>query len=223
MDAHYHLGWIDYVVIGLTLLISTAIGLKFQFSGNRQRTTREYLLAGKNMSIFPVVMSITVTMLSAITLLGIPMETYRFGMKYALIVIPFSIGTILAAVIITPVYFNCRVSTTYEFLELRYGKTTRYAVSALFIIQMVLFMAVVLYAPVLALSAVTDLSIEASIVIFGLVCSFYCAVSPVFSPIGKCPTGHGHNLYDPETIEWFSLPLFSHEFYFCQQRSKNIA
>ncbi|CAL1295748.1 unnamed protein product [Larinioides sclopetarius] len=114
MDPYYHLGWIDYVIIGLTLLISTAIGLKFQFSGDRQRTTREYLLAGKNMSIFPVVMSITVTMLSAVTLLGIPMETYRFGMKFALIVIPFSIGTVLTAVIITPVYFNCRVSTTYE-------------------------------------------------------------------------------------------------------------
>ncbi|CAL1295747.1 unnamed protein product [Larinioides sclopetarius] len=176
MDPYYHLGWIDYVIIGLTLLISTAIGLKFQFSGDRQRTTREYLLAGKNMSIFPVVMSITVTMLSAVTLLGIPMETYRFGMKFALIVIPFSIGTVLTAVIITPVYFNCRVSTTYEFLEIRYGKTTRYTVSALFIIQMVLFMSVVLYAPVLALSAVTDLSIEVSIVMFGLICSFYCAV-----------------------------------------------
>ncbi|XP_055948477.1 putative sodium-dependent multivitamin transporter [Argiope bruennichi] len=176
MDPYYHLGWVDYVVIGLTLVISTAIGITFQFTGNRQKTTREYLLAGKNMSIFPVVMSITVTMLSAVTIIGTPMETYRFGLKFALLLVPFSIGTVLAALIITPVYFNCRVSTTYEFLEIRYGKTTRYAVSALFILQMVLFMSVVLYAPVLALSAVTDLSIEASIIVFGLVCSFYCAV-----------------------------------------------
>ncbi|CAL1295751.1 unnamed protein product [Larinioides sclopetarius] len=39
-----------------------------------------------------------------------------------------------------------------------------------------LFMSVVLYAPVIALSAVTDLSIEVSILVFGAVCTFYCAV-----------------------------------------------
>ncbi|CAL1284491.1 unnamed protein product, partial [Larinioides sclopetarius] len=124
MERHYRLGWVDYVVIGITILISTAIGLKFQFSGKRKRTTREYLLAGKSMSIFPVVMSITATILSATTILGFPMETYRFGFKFVLMAIPFSFGTILAAVIFTPVYFNCGVSTTYEFLEIRFGKAT---------------------------------------------------------------------------------------------------
>ncbi|GFY06266.1 sodium-coupled monocarboxylate transporter 2 [Trichonephila clavipes] len=34
----------------------------------------------------------------------------------------------------------------------------------------------VLYAPVLALNAVTDLSIELSIIVFGTICTFYCAM-----------------------------------------------
>ncbi|PRD34447.1 UNVERIFIED_CONTAM: Sodium-coupled monocarboxylate transporter 1 [Trichonephila clavipes] len=59
---------------------------------------------------------------------------------------------------------------------MRYGKITRCTISGLFLAQMILFMSVVLYAPALALSAVTDFSLEVSIVIFGLVCSFYCAV-----------------------------------------------
>ncbi|PRD34982.1 UNVERIFIED_CONTAM: Sodium-coupled monocarboxylate transporter 2 [Trichonephila clavipes] len=63
-----------------------------------------------------------------------------------------------------------------QFLEVRYGKITRYVVSALFILQMVLYMSSVLYAPVLALNAVTDLSIELSIIVFGTICTFYCAM-----------------------------------------------
>lgn len=37
-------------------------------------------------------------------------------------------------------------------------------------------MSSVLYAPVLAISAVTNLSVEFSIIVFGLVCSIYCSI-----------------------------------------------
>ncbi|PRD25979.1 UNVERIFIED_CONTAM: sodium-dependent multivitamin transporter [Trichonephila clavipes] len=63
-----------------------------------------------------------------------------------------------------------------KFLELRYGKPTRYLVSAMFILQMILWMASVLYSPVLALNAVTDISMELSIILFGSICAFYCTV-----------------------------------------------
>lgn len=37
-------------------------------------------------------------------------------------------------------------------------------------------MSSMLYAPVLAISAVTNLSVEFSIIVFGLVCSIYCSI-----------------------------------------------
>ncbi|GFR25445.1 hypothetical protein TNCT_723311 [Trichonephila clavata] len=76
MDHRAYLGVLDYVVVGLTLIISTIIGLKFRSKNTKDETSKEYLLAGKDMSMFPVVMSITVTMLSGVTILGQPAETY---------------------------------------------------------------------------------------------------------------------------------------------------
>ncbi|CAL1295753.1 unnamed protein product [Larinioides sclopetarius] len=114
MDPRPNLGIMDYVVIGASLLISTAIGIKFQISDRRKSSPTEYLLAGKNMSIFPVVMSITVTMISAIIIIGHTGETFRYGIQIIVVCFGFPIGTVLAAYIFLPVYFNCNVSTTYE-------------------------------------------------------------------------------------------------------------
>ncbi|XP_055948511.1 putative sodium-dependent multivitamin transporter [Argiope bruennichi] len=176
MDPRANLGITDYLIIGFSLVISIAIGIKFQISDRGKSTQQEYLLAGKSMSIFPVVMSITVTILSAIIIIGHTGETFRYGIQIIVVCFGFPIGTVLASYIFLPVYFNCKVSTTYEYLDHRFGKTTRVAISALFLLQMMLYMSVVLYAPVIALSAVTNLSIEVSIFVFGAVCTFYCAV-----------------------------------------------
>ncbi|GFY42778.1 sodium-coupled monocarboxylate transporter 1 [Trichonephila inaurata madagascariensis] len=104
----------DYVVIGITLVIPTIIGLKFRSKKTRDETSKEYLLAGKDMSIFPVIMSITVTMLSGITMLGHPAEIYRYGLQLLLLCVGFPIGTVLSSYIFLPVYFQCDVSTSYE-------------------------------------------------------------------------------------------------------------
>ncbi|GFT00314.1 sodium-coupled monocarboxylate transporter 1 [Trichonephila clavipes] len=170
------LGVTDYIVVISSLVISILIGLRFQIGKAKLKTTREYLLASKNAPMLLVVMSTTVTMLSAIVMLGSPAETYRFGPQLSLLSFFPIIGMALAAKIFIPIYFQLKVSSIYEFLELRYGKLTRYSISTVFVCQMVLYSSCVLYAPVLAINAVTGFSFEMAIVLFGAVCTLYCCL-----------------------------------------------
>jgi len=46
--------WPDYLVMGIMLLLSAGIGFYYAFTGGKQKTTREYLMADQNMHWFPV-------------------------------------------------------------------------------------------------------------------------------------------------------------------------
>ncbi|KAK8743584.1 hypothetical protein OTU49_001140, partial [Cherax quadricarinatus] len=60
-----------------------------------------------------------------------------------------------------------------QYLERRFGMLCRLCASLAFSLQMTLYMGIVLYAPALALSAVTGISINWSIISIGVVCTFY--------------------------------------------------
>ncbi|GFY06258.1 hypothetical protein TNCV_2680502 [Trichonephila clavipes] len=66
------------------------------------------------MSKFPVIFSISVTMTSAISMLGTPSEIYRYGLQPVVTNLGLPIGIVLAAYVFIPVYFQCGVSTVYE-------------------------------------------------------------------------------------------------------------
>ncbi|CAL1267179.1 unnamed protein product [Larinioides sclopetarius] len=174
MGSKQHLEIADYVVIGISLFVPLLIGFIFRFTGGRQSTTSEYFLAGRNASMFPVIMSISVSVLSAAAIIGLPAEIYRFGSQFILVSFANGVGMFLSSRIFLPVYFNLNVSSIYEFLEMRFGKWTKYTVSGMFIIQMVLYTSAVLLGPVLALSAVTDFSLNIMVILCGTVCTLYC-------------------------------------------------
>lgn len=54
-----------------------------------------------------------------------------------------------------------------QYLELRFGKTTRLAASLSYTLQMILYVGVVLYAPALALEALTGISKVAAMLSVG--------------------------------------------------------
>lgn len=169
-------GAADYAVFAVMLVVSSLIGIYYRFTGDRQRTAREYLVANKNMSVVPVAFSLMASFMSAVTLLGVPSENYYYGTQFVVINIAYIFGTPIAAYVFLPVFYKLQVISVYEYLERRFGKATRLAMSATFVIQMVLYMAVVLYAPAVALSAVTGISKWLSIISVGLVCTFYCTI-----------------------------------------------
>ncbi|CAL1266296.1 unnamed protein product [Larinioides sclopetarius] len=167
------LGIFDYLVIAIMLCVSALIGLYFRFTGGRQKTTDEFLMGSRTMGIVPVAFSLMATCLSSVSVLGVPAETYLYGTQILLNVIGIPVGGFIAVYGFLPVFYDMKVSTAYEYLERRFGTTTRTIAASLFTLQMVLYMGVVLYAPSLALNAVTGLSTWASILTLAAVCMIY--------------------------------------------------
>ncbi|XP_059469784.1 putative sodium-dependent multivitamin transporter [Neocloeon triangulifer] len=166
----------DYLVFALMLLISAAIGIYYRFTGGKQKTIREYLLADKNMSIVPVAFSLMASFMSAVTLLGVSSENYSYGTQFVMINISYGLATPIAAYGYLPVFYELQATSAYAYLERRFGKATRLCASVAFSFQMILYMGIVLYAPALALSAVTGISLLASILSVGIVCTFYSTI-----------------------------------------------
>lgn len=52
-----HFGWVDYLLFGLSLLITVLIGIYHAWRG-AGNSTAQYLLGGKAMGMFPIAMSL---------------------------------------------------------------------------------------------------------------------------------------------------------------------
>lgn len=74
------LGTIDYLVLISMLMVSLLIGLFYAIKDRNSQTSEKFLMAGKDMSLAPVAMSLSSTFMSATTLLGWPTEMYTKGM-----------------------------------------------------------------------------------------------------------------------------------------------
>ncbi|CAI5771612.1 sodium-dependent multivitamin transporter [Podarcis lilfordi] len=169
-------GVADYAIFVLLLVFSAGIGLFYALSGGKQRTTQEFLLANRSMGFFPVALSLLATFQSAVAILGVPAEIYRFGTEYWFLGCSYVLGLLIPAHVFIPVFYRLRLTSTYEYLELRFNKVVRVCGTATFIFQMVVYMGVVLYTPALALNAVTNFDLWASVLTIGLVCTLYTAL-----------------------------------------------
>lgn len=166
-------GVVDYVIFVLLLVFSAGIGLYYALSGGKQRTVQEFLLANRSMSFLPVALSLLATFQSAVAILGVPSEIYRFGTEYWFLGCSYFLGLLIPAHIFIPIFYRLRLTSTYEYLELRFNKVVRVCGTVTFIFQMVVYMGVVLYAPALALNAVTHFDLWVAVLTIGLVCTLY--------------------------------------------------
>lgn len=170
---------IDYIVLIGTLIVSTAIGVYFRFSGGKQSTTKEYLMGDRNQKILPVAISSVTAHISSISMLGIPAEVYFRGFHYAIINVSLVLVIPMTAHLYLPVFFKVGSASAYEYLEKRFGKCTRVVAAVTFPLQAVLTMGLALYAPALVLEALTSLPRTWSICLVGFVCTFYSYIGGI--------------------------------------------
>lgn len=106
---------IDYVVFSVMLLISALIGVWYGCGpGGKQKTTAEYLLGDRQMKNWPVAISLLVSYLSAITLLGVPSEIYTYGAQYYVLIVSYFIICFTVAVIFVPMFRRVNITCANE-------------------------------------------------------------------------------------------------------------
>ncbi|XP_036431451.1 sodium-coupled monocarboxylate transporter 1 isoform X2 [Colossoma macropomum] len=158
------------------LVISAAIGVYYAFAQRGQRNSTDFLVGGRSMTAVPVALSLTASFMSAITVLGTPVEVYCYGASFVLTCLSFILMVGISSELFLPIFYRLGVTSTYEYLEMRFNKATRLFGTMLFIIQTLLYTGLVIYAPALALNQVTGIDLWGAVISTGVVCTFYCTL-----------------------------------------------
>ncbi|XP_054595557.1 sodium-coupled monocarboxylate transporter 1 isoform X2 [Nothobranchius furzeri] len=166
----------DYVVFAIMLVVSAAVGVYFAWTDRRQKSSKEFLTGGRRLNALPVSLSLTASFMSAITVLSNPAEVYCYGAIIGFYAVSYLLTMLITSEIFLPVFYKLTITSTYEYLELRFNRATRLLGTMLFIVQTVLYTGIVIYAPALALNQVTGLDLWGAVISTGVVCTFYCTM-----------------------------------------------
>lgn len=105
---------VDYVLFAFTLLVSAGIGVFYAIKDRNVKTTKSYLLAGGNMSVWPAALSLVASFMSAITLLGTPAEIYNFDTMFMDMTLAYIVSMFLAAYVYIPILYRLHITSVYE-------------------------------------------------------------------------------------------------------------
>lgn len=166
----------DYGVFALMLLISTAIGLFHGLARGGQKTSEDFFTGGRRMSALPVGLSLSASFMSAIQVLGVPAEAFRYGAKFLWMCLAQLINSALTAQLFLPVFYRLGLTSTYEYLERRFSRSVRLCGTVQYVVATMLYTGIVIYAPALILNQVTGLDIWASLLSTGVICTFYTTI-----------------------------------------------
>jgi sodium-coupled monocarboxylate transporter 8/12 len=171
---------VDYAIFATVLFISLSIGLYHAFTGGKQRTTKEFLMGNRQMQTFPVALSILVSFVSGILVLGTPAEMYTRGTQLFMRTVGYCIACLLSSLLFVPLFFNLKVTSSFEYLERRFkSQVVKLIGTVSMLIGNLFYMGIVIYTPATALEAVTGFPLWSSIIVSGIVTTIYTALGMV--------------------------------------------
>lgn len=161
---------IDAVVVLIYLAAMMAIGF---FVGRDNKSQEDYFLAGRSMPWLPVALSVAATMISANSFVGGPGWAYTDGIQPFMQNITVPLACFIAVTVTVPMFYHLRVSSVYEYMELRLGSWTRNLTVAQFFINSLIQVSSMVFVPALIIQTVTGWSLNVIVPIIVLCAIVY--------------------------------------------------
>jgi len=163
-------GWLNTLILILYFGVLVWIGY---FFSKRQKNTDDYFKGGGRVPWWAAGLSIFGTALSAITFMAIPAKSFATNWAYIWLNAAILVAAPLVVFYFIPLFRRLKITTAYEYLEIRFNLFLRLAGSISFILFQIGRMGVVLFLPAIALNVVTGIDIYVCILLMGLLSLLY--------------------------------------------------
>jgi SSS family transporter len=121
----------DYLIIALYLAGITLFGLRFR---KKQRSLRDYFLAGRDIPWWAISLSIVAAETSTLTIISVPGIAYDTNFTFLQLVMGYVVGRVVISFVLLPHYFRGDLYTAYELIERRFGRGLRSLTAGLFLL-----------------------------------------------------------------------------------------
>jgi SSS family solute:Na+ symporter len=153
-------------ILVLVIYFGFLVWIGYHFS-KRQKNTDDYFRGGGRVPWWAAGLSIFGTALSAITFMAIPAKSFATNWAYIWLNASILVSAPLVVFFFIPLYRRLKITTAYEYLEIRFNLVLRLAGSISFILFQIGRMGVVLFLPAIALNVVSGIDIYICILLMG--------------------------------------------------------
>lgn len=149
----------EFGVLNWSIVIAYLIGnlLLGYIMSRRVKTSNDYYLGDRSSPWWAIGISVVATYVSALSFLGGPAWAYGDGMAALAIHINYPLVIFVVVVFFLPFFFNSGVASIYEYLERRFGATSRTVMSLLFLLSQSITAASILTATAVVVTFVTGI------------------------------------------------------------------
>ena len=175
----------EFGVLNWLILIAYVIGnlLLGFFLSKRVEIDEHYYLGQRNTPWWAIGISVVATYFGALTFLGGPAWAYTEGFSVIFIHINYPIAIFVVVTVFLPFFYKSGVASIFDYLERRFGLTSRTVMSGVFLFGNIAYSGIMLYTTALVLEFITGIDVVNAILIVAIVAVTYTMLGGISAVI----------------------------------------
>jgi len=144
---------IDYGIVFFYMLCMLGMGW---YLSRKQVNLDDFFVAGRKMPWLATGMSMIATLMSTLSYLGAPGEMIKHGVAQFISILALPFVFIIVWTLWVPFFMRLRLTSAYEYLEMRFGPHARLLGAILYLYMRFLWMGAIIYSASLAIAHMTQ-------------------------------------------------------------------
>lgn len=173
-------GALNWTILIAYILLNLLLGWVLS---KRVETAEDFYLGRRTTPWWAIGISVIATYVSALSFLGGPAWSYAESLAVIAIHLNYPIVVFLVITLFLPFFFNSGVASIYEYMERRFGPTSRAVISGVFLVSQALTSAAILFATSLVIEFITGIDVRWAIIIVTIVALIYTMMGGITAVI----------------------------------------